>query len=353
LISALDTSTEHLQLASAMPADVSSASPPAVSTEILTGRVVRSQSGFFIVETTHGSVTCQISGKLKLMTQRTAEKTDHLSSDVVALNDSVTIEINGPETGMIVEIAERHNVLSRVEPGTMVGTSAEREQIILANADQVILVMAARKPDPNPRALDRWLVIAEKAEIPSILICVNKMDLVKAQKLQATFAMYQEIGYPVIYTSALTGEGIDALRAKLMDGEKVSVFTGPSGVGKSSLLNTLQPGLKLETAEVSDATAKGRHTTRFSQLIKFDAGGYVADTPGIRSIAPWDIEPGELDSYFIEMRPFIEQCKFADCSHRHEPDCAVRAAVADRLIYATRYESYKRLREELEEQYIY
>lgn len=318
------------------------------------GRVVRTQSGFFTVQTDEGEVVCQISGKLKIDAQRAVHKDEAQRSDLVALNDFVTIEVADTNKGMIVGVEERQHVLSRVEPGIGVGTSAESEQIILANTDQAVFVLAAVKPTPNTRTLDRYLVSAEKAEIPSIVICVNKADLVAPAVLQQKFGLYEKIGYTVLYVSAVTGVGIEALRQALIgDPNRVSVFTGPSGVGKSSLLNVLQDGLHLETSEVSDTTTKGRHTTRFSQLIQFKDGGYVADTPGIRSIAPWDIEPHELDSYFIEMRPYISQCKFADCSHRHEPNCAVVAAVESAAIHPERYDSYLRLREELEEQYIY
>lgn len=318
------------------------------------GRVIRTQSGFFTVQTDEGVFVCQISGKLKIDAQRAVHKDIAQRSDLVALNDFVTIEVAEANKAIIVGVDERQHVFSRVEPGMSVGTSAESEQIILANTDQVVFVLAATKPTPNTRTLDRFLVSAEKAEIPSIVICVNKADLVTPTDIQNQFSMYQQIGYPVLLVSAVTGMGIEALRQVLIgDPNRVSVFTGPSGVGKSSLLNVLQDGLHLETSEVSDATTKGRHTTRFSQLIQFKAGGYVADTPGIRSIAPWDIEPHELDSYFIEMRPYIRHCKFADCSHRHEPGCAVVAAIESGAIHPNRYESYLRLRDELEEQYIY
>lgn len=333
---------------------LSSHTPDTPPASTLTGRVIRTQSGFFTVQTPTGIFTCQIAGKIKIDARRAVNKAENQRSDLVALNDRVEIETREADTGLIIEVHERRNVLSRVEPGATSGTSAESEQIILANTDQAVFVMAAHKPDPNPRTLDRFLVIAEKAQIPSIVICVNKMDIAKPQKIHALFKLYESIGYPVLYVSANTGEGIDELRTLLSNTRnQVSVFTGPSGVGKSSLLNALQSGLKLETSEVSDATTKGRHTTRFSQLIAFQAGGYVADTPGIRSIAPWDIEPEELDNYFIEMRPYIEKCKFADCSHSHEPGCAVRAAVESGQIDPKRYDSYQRLREELETLFIY
>jgi ribosome biogenesis GTPase / thiamine phosphate phosphatase len=327
--------------------------PPPPS--LLTGRVIRTQSGFFFVETARGVITCQISGKLKIEAQRAVSKDESQRSDLVALNDTVTLELQQDGSGIIVEVAPRRHVLSRTAPGAHLGTSAEEEQIILANTDQVIFVLAAKNPTPKPRALDRLIVMAEKAEIPSIAICINKIDIADRTRIRAMFEMYAQIGYTVVYLSALQGENLDTLRQLLFDSEnqKVSVFVGSSGVGKSSLLNALKSDLQLQTGAVSEATTKGKHTTRFSQLIHFRDGGYVADTPGIRTVAPWDIEPHELDGYFIEFRDHIANCKFADCSHQHEPGCAVIAAVKAGTIPESRYESYCRLRAELEEQYIY
>lgn len=317
------------------------------------GRVIRTQSGFFFVQTDTNLVTCQISGRMKIEATRAEQREDASRSDLVALNDFVTFELNADGSGSIIDVDERLNVLSRTEPGAKVGTSAEIEQIIIANADQAIFVFSADQPRPQPRALDRLLVIAEKARLPSIVICVNKVDLLSIDELRAIFGIYEEIGYPVLYVSAQLGTNLEDLRTVLDSPGKVSVFTGPSGVGKSSLLNALQEGLALATNEVSTATTKGQHTTRFSQLLDLVGGGYVADTPGIRAIAPWDIEPEELDSYYIEFEDYIPECKFADCSHIHEPKCAVRIAVEIGEISAQRYDSYLRLREELEEQYIY
>ncbi|MBZ0307418.1 MAG: ribosome small subunit-dependent GTPase A [Anaerolineae bacterium] len=306
------------------------------------GLVVRTQSGFYWVKTAFDTVMCQVAGRLK--------DTDELTSDLVALGDYVVIERHEEDNkGTIVEVLERQNILSRVDPSSAVGTSAEKEQIMIANCDQTVFVMAAAQPQPQPRMLDRLLVAAEKGHIPSIAICVNKIDL--AEETQSLFQVYESIGYTVVYVSAKTLVGIDSLRDLLKD--KISVFTGPSGVGKSSLLNTIQPGLRLETSHISQANQKGRHTTRFSQLIPLEIGGYVADTPGIRSLAPWDIEPHELDSYFREIRSYVEKCRFADCTHHHEPGCAVREAVDRGEITPQRYDSYLRIREELEEQYVY
>ncbi len=175
---------------------------------------------------------------------------------------------------------------------------------------------------------------------------MNKIDLVAPNKAEEVFNVYEQLNYHVIYTSAKTGTGVDALRERLAG--KISVLAGSSGVGKSSLLNAIQPGLGLQVREVSEATEKGLHTTRHVELRSLDIGGYVADTPGIRSLALFDLEPGELDAYFPEIAQFVPDCQFSDCTHRHEPNCAVQAALKGGVISPERYESYLRLREEHE-----
>ncbi|HMM27875.1 MAG TPA: ribosome small subunit-dependent GTPase A [Aggregatilineaceae bacterium] len=315
--------------------------------ERLTGLVIRTQSGFFTVQTDEGAVVAQLRGRLKEA---------YTDTDLVALGDRVTIErlpvAADQVEAVIVAVAERERVLSRVAPSSAVGTSAEREQVIIANPDQAIFVFAAADPAPHTRMLDRFLVAAEKAAIPEIRVCLNKIDLLADRaEIADKFGVYERIGYPVLYVSAKTGEGLDALREALAG--KISVFTGPSGVGKTSLLNAIEPDLGRRVNAVSHATTKGRHTTRYSELVPLAGGGYIADTPGIRAISPWDVEPDELDGYYIEIAPHVAECRFQDCTHTHEPGCGVRAALARGEIAPERYNSYLRLREELEEQYVY
>ncbi len=316
--------------------------------EQLNGLVIRTQSGFFTVQTDKGPIICQLRGKL---TEKQKE------TDLVTLGDRVTIErlpVQADQVGgVIMAVAERERVLSRVAPSSAVGTSAEREQVIIANPEQAVFVFAATQPDPRVRMLDRFLVAAEKARIPHICVCVNKIDLVAEDPAptRARFDVYAGIGYPVLYVSAHTGEGVPALRETLAG--KLSVFTGPSGVGKTSLLNAIEPGLGRRVLAVSQTTTKGRHSTRYSELVPLAGGGYVADTPGIRAISPWDVEPEELDAYFIEIAPHVATCRFQDCTHTHEPNCGVLAALERGDISRARYESYLRLREMLDEEYVY
>ena len=305
--------------------------------DLLHGRVIKGLSGFFTVDTDKGQIVAQVPGRLK------KERKD---TDIVAVGDWVTVSANADGTGTIEEVSGRESVLSRTRPGAHDARrlAADREQVLVANPDQVVFVFAVRKPRPSLRKLDRFLVVAEMNDLPAI-INANKVDLLDStDEAREMFQVYEDLGYQVIYTSAKTGEGIEELAEALRD--KISVMTGSSGVGKSSLLNTIQPGLGLRVNEVSQATEKGLHTTRHAEMFPLDEGGYVVDTPGIRGLALFDIEPAELDAYFREIAPLVEQCRFSDCSHQHEPGCAVLAALEEGAISAERYDSYLRLREE-------
>jgi ribosome biogenesis GTPase len=310
---------------------------------LVSGLVIKAQSGFFTVHTDSGDVVCQVRGRLKK---------DRRDTDLVAVGDQVTISLAQDGTGMIEDIAERERALARLAPRPggrgarrwdRDGYLAEREQVIVANPDQAIFVFACADPEPRLRMLDRLLVGTELQHIPPI-ICANKIDLVDHDRARALFSIYQEIGYPVLYTSAKQGQGIDALYQQITG--KLSVLVGPSGTGKTSLLNQLQPKLGLRVKAVSEATGKGRHTTVVPQLFPIADGGWIADTPGIRALALFDVDPEELDAYFPDIAPFVTHCQFSDCTHSVEPGCAVMQAVERGLVSEHRYESYVRLREE-------
>lgn len=308
------------------------------------GQIVKAQSGFFWVEVTDGTVyMCRLRGRLLEEAQ---------ASDVAAIGDIVTINPLEDGTGTIEAVEPRTSVISRAQrtEGSRGAGGPEREEVLIANAEQAVFVFAATAPEPNFRLLDRFLVMGEKSEINRIIVVVNKTDLLNRSASEEKFRAYVDMDYTLLFTSALMQIGIDELRATLKD--KVSVFTGPSGVGKTSLLNAIQPGLGRSVKEVSTTTQVGTHTTRDSELIKLEIGGYVADTPGIRTLTIWDVEPEELDAYFRDIEEYLGQCRFADCAHRSEPGCAVRAAVERGEISRARYQSYLSLREELEQSYV-
>ncbi len=315
----------------------------------LTGLIVKEQSGFYwVTAEDNNTYMCQLRGRLK---------EEAKSSDIASIGDRVTISLREEEgtdvlMGVVETVSERKSVLSRAvrTTGKRGAGQAEREQVIIANADRALFVFAATQPSPNLKMLDRFLVAGEKSEIADLVIVVNKIDLEDPSIIAATFAPYERMGYRVIHTSALQGDGIEALQGLLQEG--ISVFTGPSGVGKTSLLNQIQPGLARTVKSVGRVSEEGVHTTRDSALVKLNNGGYIADTPGIRSISIWDVEPDELDAYFVDIESYIDQCKFGNCTHTNEPKCAVLQALEDGHIAQHRYKNYLNLREDLRETYI-
>ncbi len=262
---------------------------------------------------------------------------------VVVAGDFVTIEIE-PDAeerwGVIVRVDRRRNQISR--------TSRKRQQIIAANIDRAFIVSSAVEPALKPNLIDRFIVSAEKSGIQPVIV-INKVDQVDLVDLQPLAGVWSQLGYPVVMTSAVTGIGINRLRALV--GGRDCVVAGQSGVGKSSILNAIEPGLALKVSQVSQENQKGRHTTTAARLIPLTGtgdngptGGHLIDTPGIRSFQLWDVIPEEVAGYFREIRPFINFCRFPDCTHTHEDDCSVKWAVADGKIDARRYESYCQMR---------
>lgn len=296
----------------------------------LHGLVLRARGGIYHVETTGGVVEASLRGRLK--------QEQRISG--VIIGDRVRLRQSDAEPGetrwTIETIEERHSLLVRRAPG-----KAPRPKAIAANVDQIVVVFSVARPVPHLRMLDRFLVLCEASEIPPLIVA-NKTDLASREEAAALFRPYQEIGYRVLFTSAEEGRGIDELRDAIRG--RISAFTGPSGVGKSSLLNAIQPELALRVASVSEAVQKGRHTTVNAQLIPLDCGGHVADTPGLRELGLWGIPARELGTCFPEFRPFLGSCRYANsCTHTHEPRCAIRDAAEAGAVSPERYESYVRM----------
>ena len=260
----------------------------------------------------------------------------------LAVGDDVILEHDQTSTHWaIAEILPRRSKLARREPG-----GGQGERVVAANVDQVVIVFAAAKPEPHRRMIDRFLVIAEGNALESRII-INKIELVDREATERAFADYAAAGYPVHYTSVKQNIGLQELHDALAG--KTSVLTGPSGVGKSSLMNAMYPGLDLRVGEVSESVNKGRHTTVGALLHPLPDAGYVVDTAGLREVGMWGLSSERLDACFREFRAELPGCKFGDCTHRVEPGCAIRAAVAAGGISAERYDSYLRLREEIED----
>lgn len=248
---------------------------------------------------------------------------------VVAAGDRVMFRPERNNEGIIERIEPRHGVVCR--------TSRGRQHVLVANVDQLLIISSAAEPTIKPHLIDRFLVTAEKWRI-SPVICINKIDLINPADLQPLVGVYAQMGYHVILMSVQTGRGIEETR-ELVQGRQ-SVVMGQSGVGKSSLLNAIEPDLQLRVNAVSGESQKGKHTTTAAQLIPLDMGGFIVDTPGIRQFQLWDVIPQEVAGFFRDLRCYVNLCQFPDCTHTHESGCAVKNAVADGGLDARRYESY-------------
>jgi ribosome biogenesis GTPase len=296
---------------------------PAVDVSVCKPARVLRVHGLASVVATDGGETLRCTVRRVLRTLATDER------NIVATGDRVWALPTSAGEGVIERVEPRHGLLTRASRG--------REHVLVANVDQVVIVMSLVEPDLKPHLIDRYLASAEQGGIAPV-ICLNKADLADHTACQPILGLYSQLGIPTLLTSAASGLGVERLRRLLRDRE--TVFAGQSGVGKSSLLNALQPGLDLRVREVSEATQKGKHTTTTAELLRLDFGGWVVDTPGIRQFQLWDILPEEVEGFFPEIRPFVPLCAYPDCTHTHEDRCAVKDAVERRLISEHRYSSY-------------
>lgn len=334
------------------------------STEVLEGLVIRAHTGVYYVQCGDRVIECTLRGKIKRETQAiVGGKRKNIFSDPVAVGDRVTVTVAESEKGAVEDIMPRKTKLSRKAPGTYIKMKSKQtrvpkrmksyattvatnplEQIVVANADQLLITVSTRTPKFTPHLVDRFLVVAEAGELESI-ICINKMDLINDKEREEVYKqgqIYEDIGYKVLYTSALEASGLDELTSLLKD--KLTALAGPSGSGKSTLLNAIQPDLDLRTGVVSDKTSKGKHTTTNVELHPLDFGGYVVDTPGIRELGLWEVWKDEVHLFFPDIDPYVIKCRFSNCSHTDEEGCAVLEAIEQGKIAKTRHESYLKLR---------
>ena len=295
---------------------------------ITTGVVLARTGSAYRVHTDQGDVVATLRGKLK-----------HRDDDRVVAGDVVELELHAEGRATISGVRPRRSVLAR----RAAGERSPRPQPIAANVDQVVVVASARSPEPSPRLLDRFLVIAAANRIPAVLV-LNKIDLDRSA-LDSLRRRYGPAGYQVLGTSVKVPEGLAGLRDLLRGRE--SVLAGQSGVGKSSLLNALDPGLNLRIGEISEKWDTGKHTTRAALVVPVATGGYVVDTPGLREVGTWGIDPERLGVYFAEFRPFLDQCRFDNCRHLAEPGCGVRQAAERGAFDPDRLVSYQRIYEEV------
>jgi ribosome biogenesis GTPase len=308
--------------------------PPEAVPNALPGIVVRAFGKFF-------SVQLRDEPRALLSTVRGTLRRERLRTDLVAVGDRVWVTDVGEGEGQIEAVEPRSSVLARLARRT-----EDTEQVILANPDQALLLFAVRHPEPHRRMLDRFLVLAESRGLP-VIVGINKIDLDEGESGEAldcarsVFADYEPI-YPVLYFSIRENIGVDLLAERLQG--KITVVAGPSGAGKSSLLNRLDPDRTRMIGEISAATGKGRHTTTAAEIFRLPRDTYVADTPGIRALSLQGVRPEELDSFFPEFRPYVGSCFYPDCTHLHEPGCAIREALGGGVVSTERYESYAALR---------
>ena len=310
------------------------------------GIVVRTRGHHYDVATSKDKlISCRVRGRL--LQERTKDLT------LIAVGDRVQVVLEGRRSGLIDSVEERDSTLSRQLPGS----SRPAEDVIVANPDQVLIVFAVKDPEPHLRMLDRFLVIAEANELPAVIVA-NKVDLIGLEAAREMFLLYERLGYPLLYVSAterfevtpvpgesgtLPSEDFEQLRRLLTD--KLTVVTGPSGVGKSALINAIHPQLNLRVGDLRNFEGKGRHTTRNAQLFRLPLGNatFIADTPGIRELGLYELDAGSLGFFYVDLKPYVNDCRFPNCTHDHEPDCAVRKAVDDGRVSHERYDSYVRL----------
>jgi ribosome biogenesis GTPase len=325
-----------IQEESARPVDAAEMAMPAVDAAVSRpGRVIRVHGLWSIVETDDGRhYRCAVRRLLKQLV--TDARNIVTTGDLVWFRPAVAqsplpAELGEDEMpeGLIERVESRHGVLTRA--------SRSREHVLVANVDQLVVVMSLVEPDLKPHLIDRYIASAGQGGLTPV-VCLNKADLVDPELLQPLIGAYSQLGISTFLTSAVAGQGLDRLRRLLA--RRATVFSGQSGVGKTSLLNALQPGLALRVREVSEVNQKGKHTTTTAQLIKLDAGGWVVDTPGVRQLELWNLRPEEVEGLFPEFRPFVPLCEFPDCTHTHEFACGIKRALTRKQISERRYTSY-------------